>query len=350
MAPVGLEKSIWVMNAFAMTSPATLRRWAISAVVVVLVHGAIVAAVVTWRKATVPAEPPGPVVIELAPMPAAPTTEQAALPPAPEQVPSTASPDKTREKVEQKAEEKTAARGEEKAEPKPVEEPRMTAPVTVAPPESAERENRADTKAVPGGEASGAVQAGGGGPIDTRIAEQPRLRFKKDAKTNDWKKVIMGRPSNMAHPLKNFAGRQLPSGPGAAGGMTRNAVGMPTLDRASAQSAKGLNAADGTKKAVGATAMNAVGGAATNAVNGSTTNAIGVAVPIHSSATGTNGQRGIGPVASNGTMPPNAVINNTGMGIKGTAMGRPGSGTGAIGGAAKNVAGVINGTSFRPKP
>jgi len=160
----------------------------------------------------------------------------------------------------------------------------------------------------------------------------------------------MGRPSNMAHPLKNFAARQLPSGPGAAGGMTRNAVGMPMLDRAGAASAKGLNAADRAKKAVGATAMNAVGGAATNAVNGSTTNAIGVAVPIHSSATGTNGQRGIGPVASNGTMPPNAVINNTGMGIKGTAMGRPGSGTGAIGGAAKNVAGVINGTSFRPKP
>jgi len=75
------------MMAFATTNPATLRRWAISAVVVVLVHGAIVTAVVTWRKATVPAEPPGPVVIELAPMPAAPTTEQAALPPAPEQVP-----------------------------------------------------------------------------------------------------------------------------------------------------------------------------------------------------------------------------------------------------------------------
>src|SRR6516164_8674744 len=75
------------------------------------------AAVVTWRKATVPAEPPGPVVIELAPMPAAPTTQQAALPPAPEQVPSSALPDKTAEKVEQKTEEKTAARGEEKGEP-----------------------------------------------------------------------------------------------------------------------------------------------------------------------------------------------------------------------------------------
>ena len=115
------------MMAFATTNPATLRRWAISAVVVVLVHGAIVAAVVTWRKATLPAEPPGPIVIELAPMLAAPTTQQAALPPAPEQVPSTISPDKAPEKVEQKAEEKTAARGEEKAEPSQFEEsPRVT--------------------------------------------------------------------------------------------------------------------------------------------------------------------------------------------------------------------------------
>src|SRR6516225_64949 len=98
------------MMAFATTNPATLRRWAISAVVVLLVHGAVATAVVTWRKATVSAEAPGPIVIELAPMPAAPTTQQAALPPAPEQVPSTASPDKTPEKVEQKAEEKTSER------------------------------------------------------------------------------------------------------------------------------------------------------------------------------------------------------------------------------------------------
>ena len=35
--------------------------------------------------------------------------------------------------------------------------------------------------------------------------------------------------------------------------------------------------------------------------------------------------------------------------INGTGMGRPGSGTGAIGGAKRHVAGVINGTSFRPR-
>jgi hypothetical protein len=303
------------MMAFATTSPATLRRWAISAVVVVLVHGAVVAAVVTWRKATVPAEPPGPVVIELAPMPAAPTTQQAALPPAPEQVPSSASPDKTAEKVEQKTEEKTAARGEEKAGPSQFED---------SPP------------AVPGGEASGAVQAGGGGvnPIDTRIGEQPRLRFKKGAKANDWTKAIMGRPS------KSFAGRQQPLGPGTASGMARNAIGMLVQEPAGAMGIQGSTAANATKNAVGATAMNTVGGTA--AVNGTATNAIGVNVPIRTRAPRTNiGQRGINPLASNATSS-NASIN-------GTSMIRPASATAVIGGPAKNVAGAINGTAMRPR-
>ena len=324
------------MMALATTNPAILRRWAISAVVVVLVHGAIVAAVVTWRKATVPAEPPGPIVIELAPMPAAPTTQQAALPPAPEQVPSSASSDKTPEKVEQKAEEKTAARGEEKAEPKPVEEPRMTAPVTVAPPESAERENRADTKAVPGGEAGGAVQAGGGGvnPIDTRIGEQPRLRFKKPAKANDWTRAIMGRPT------KNFAARQQPLGPGTASGMARNAIGMLVQDPVAAMGSKGSTAPNGANNAVRVTAMNTVGGTA--AVNGTATNAIGVSVPIRTRLPRTNiGQRGVGSLASNATSP-NASIN-------GTSMVRPASGTIVLGGPAKNAAGLINGTGMRPR-
>ena len=335
------------MTAFATTDHANLRRWAISGAVVVLVHGAIAAAVMTWRNIIVPWQPPGPVVIELAPAPAAPTTQQAALPPAPKQVPSTASPDKTPEKVEQKGEEKTAARGEEKAEPSQFEEsPRVTAPVTLAPPESAEGGNRADMKAVPGGEAGGAVHAGGGGvnPIDTRIGEQPRQSFKKAAKANDWTKAIMGRPS------KNFAGRQQPLGPGTASGMARNAIGMLVQDPTGAIGTRGSTAANAAKNAVGVTAMNAVGvtamntvgGTAASALNGATTNAIGVSMPIRTRAPRTNiGRRGIGPLASNATTP-NAIINGTGMV-------RPGSGTAVIGGPAKNVVGVINGTGMRPR-
>ena len=325
------------MMALATTNPAILRRWAISAAVVVLVHSAIVAAVVTWRKATVPAEPPGPIVIELAPMPAAPTTQQAALPPAPEQVPPTASTDKTPEKVEQKPEEKTAARGEEKAERSQFEEsPPVTAPVILAPPESAEGRNRADTKGVPGGEAGGAAQAGGGGnPIDTRIGEQSRQSFKKAAKANDWRKAIMGRPS------KRFAARQQPLDPGTASGISRNAIGMLVQDPAGAIGTKASAAANATKNAVGRTAMNTVGGAA--AVNGTAANAIGVSVPIRTRLPRMNiGQRGVGSFASNATSP-NASIN-------GTTMIRPASGTVVLGGPAKNAAGLINGTGMRRLP
>src|SRR5258706_181824 len=80
------------MTAFATTNHENLRYWTISAGIVVLMHAAIAAAVLSWRNATAPAERPGPVVIELAPMPAAPPAEQAILPPAAAPVPSLAAP------------------------------------------------------------------------------------------------------------------------------------------------------------------------------------------------------------------------------------------------------------------
>ena len=89
------------MMAFAIADHANLRRWTISGAVVVLVHGAIAAAVVTWRNIIVPWQQPGPVVIDLAPVPPAPA-EQAALAPAPAQVPPTVSADKPLDKVEEK--------------------------------------------------------------------------------------------------------------------------------------------------------------------------------------------------------------------------------------------------------
>jgi hypothetical protein len=199
----------------------------------------------------------------------------------------------------------------------------------LAPAESAEGGSRGDTKAGPSGQAGG-----GGNPIDTRIGEQPRLRFKKAAKANDWTKAIMGRPS------KRFAGRQQPLDPGAANGTARNAIGMLVQGPAGGMGTKGSTAANAAKNAVGVTAMNTVGG--TPAVNGTATNAIGVSVPIRTRAPQTNiGQRGIGLLVSNATSP-NASIN-------GTSMVRPASGAAVIGGPAKNVAGAINGTAMRPR-
>ena len=313
------------MTAFATMNHANLHRWAISGAVVVLVHGAIAAAVMTWRNIIVPWQPPGPVVIDLAPAPAAPA-EQATLAPAPAQVPPTVSADKPLDKVE----EKTAARGEEKAQPSQFEQsPDATAPLTLAPPESTEREN-------------GAAASGGAmptaNPIDTRIGEQPRSR--KAGKANDWTKTIMGRPSSTGGPMRSFAGRH--PGLGAAGSFARNSIGMLAQDVAGAASANGLNAATGVKNAVGIAPMSSDQGMARSA--GTTTNAIGITVPIRTNWPKTNmGQhKSIVMLAPSAAMAPNATIN-------GTSMIRPGSGTAMIGGPPKTIAGVINGTGIRPK-
>ncbi|TMJ99354.1 MAG: hypothetical protein E6G77_13100 [Alphaproteobacteria bacterium] len=86
------------MTAFAITNQPNLRHWTISAGIVVLVHGAIAAAVLSWRNATAPMGRPGPVVIELAPMPAAPPADQATVPPATAPVPFLAQPNQPLER------------------------------------------------------------------------------------------------------------------------------------------------------------------------------------------------------------------------------------------------------------
>src|SRR5262249_22025899 len=89
-----------------------------------LAHGGIAAAMVGWRDEIEPAEPAAAIVIEFAPMPAAPAMPQANIAPGPEQVMSDASPNRPVETLEekQKVEEKVASR--------PVEEP----PPDVKPP------------------------------------------------------------------------------------------------------------------------------------------------------------------------------------------------------------------------
>ena len=118
---------------------ADLRRWVICAAIVVLAHGAIAAAMVTWRDTIELAEPTGAITVEFAPVPVAPAAQQTEIPPGPEQVMSDAVPDKPIEKVEEKIEARTETKGEEKVEekvePNPVQEPpRVAVPLTTAPP------------------------------------------------------------------------------------------------------------------------------------------------------------------------------------------------------------------------
>jgi hypothetical protein len=79
-------------NAMMAEDLADLRRWVMCGAIVVLAHGAIAAAMVSWRDEIDPAEPAAAIVIEFAPVPVGPAAPQTEIPPGPEQVMSDASP------------------------------------------------------------------------------------------------------------------------------------------------------------------------------------------------------------------------------------------------------------------
>jgi periplasmic protein TonB len=113
------------MTALALHDLADLRRWMISAAIVVLAHATIATAVVAWRGSVEPEEPAGAIEVEFAPLPAGPTKQQTELPPGLEQVMSEASPNRPQDtpevqKVETPVEPKPAAESPDLAPaPKP---------------------------------------------------------------------------------------------------------------------------------------------------------------------------------------------------------------------------------------
>ena len=134
-----------------------LLRWALSGLAVVLLHGAIAAAIINWGDEDV-AEPTAAMVIDLAPFPLSPPENATDLPPGPQQVEAEASPQtpvtEVKEQVEEQVE--TAQSRELQPElaqavnpevaldtsrPKPEEkvetpqENQLPAPETTAPPE-----------------------------------------------------------------------------------------------------------------------------------------------------------------------------------------------------------------------
>jgi protein TonB len=122
------------MMALSADDVADLRRWMVSAAIIVLAHGAIAAAMVNWRDEIESAEPAAAIVIEFAPVPVAPPTPQTDIAPGPEQVMSEASPDKPVESLEekQKVEDKVASRPVE--EPPPDIKPAPNPDVALEPP------------------------------------------------------------------------------------------------------------------------------------------------------------------------------------------------------------------------
>jgi len=124
------------MIALAAEDVADLRRWMISGAIVVLAYGGVAAAVIGWRDPIEPAELAGAIVIEFAPVLAAPAVQKTDLPPGPEMVMSDASPSRPVESLEEKPDEVTEPKIEAKLEKK-VEETVESKPVEEPPPEVA---------------------------------------------------------------------------------------------------------------------------------------------------------------------------------------------------------------------
>ncbi len=118
-----------------------LYRWLISGAIVVMAHGAFAAALMQWREPIEPADPSAAIVINLAPMPVAPTEIPTEVPPGPEQIEAQATPVQPVEPVEEKLEEVPPAPNPEialvqatpKEEPPTPQESQPPAPVTTMP-------------------------------------------------------------------------------------------------------------------------------------------------------------------------------------------------------------------------
>jgi periplasmic protein TonB len=129
------------MIALTADDVADLRRWVISAAVIVLAHGAIAGGMLTWREAAEPADPGAAIVIDFAPVPVGPPLPQNDFAPGPDQMISEATPDQIAVQKpldEPPPEIKPAANPELSVPPEEVKQeiaemPRPAVPVTTAP-------------------------------------------------------------------------------------------------------------------------------------------------------------------------------------------------------------------------
>jgi hypothetical protein len=183
-----------------------------------------------------------------------------------------------------------------------------------------------DSKGVRHGEDHTGVKHNGteSNPIDTRITVFGRPR--SGHPLNAHKQTKIARPSGISDHRRTLI-------PTNKDPVVRNAIGQPVLQvkadtKGTIKKSLEATSVKGPPTSVGAV-ENGGGGA-------------GLPDPRH---------QGFVPLpARDGRphdLPLNAALNHSI--INGTGMGRPGLRTGAIGGATKNVAGVLNGTDFRPR-
>jgi protein TonB len=135
--------------ALAIENARDLRRWLLSAAVVVCAHGGFAAAaMITWTDYSEPALPAAAIVVNFAPQVVAPAAVPVELPPGPEQVMSEAAPDKPVEAINDKPDAKPVPKTESKIdtpveqqvarktveEPPPIVPPAPNPEVAVEPP------------------------------------------------------------------------------------------------------------------------------------------------------------------------------------------------------------------------
>jgi len=281
-----------------------LRRWMISAAIVVLAHAGIASAVLTWRTLSERLGSEAPIEIRLTPEPATPPPAATAPPVAPAP-PSAKTP----------PEAPTTAKREEAIESPPgVQLPRATGPIIVTPEDRAQREH--DSLYTDHGPARGGRSNPLSGPIDTTLGN-PNLRPNISGASNDWRKALL----THRRPLGSSA-QSWPRGPRVAtGGEMRNSIGI--LQPRTSTSDATINSL--RIAAPGSGVAGAIGRAVTN--------------PLGMPVTATNRLSPVAPY----------VLTPLGGGLTGTGVTRPGSGVATVGGAAKNGTSGLNGSTFRPR-
>jgi hypothetical protein len=333
---------------------APLHRWGISIAVALLLH-AVIAVIVflAWRQSAT-LTPPGPVIVELAP----PSGQPNAQPSEPTFATTGAdvgrSDSAERADVDQpfarQAPKPEAAEGT--AEPTFANQSRQP----VAPTERAD-ENAADVRTASGGGGMPAAPSAGlSGPIDARIAPSFGSRA-FDPRARKAPRKLAGSLSPLARQTKQAGGqvsvRRLSALPGS---IVINAIGARVQDRVRAAIARANASVSGARNPVGSTGT--AGSASANATDSVATNAIGMAVHVHPNNTNPmSGSLGNTTASAGGRIPLAGANGSAGIGgtsingasINGANMGRPAFRVGAVGGPAKSMVGVLNGTDFHPR-
>jgi hypothetical protein len=285
-----------------------LRRWMISAGIVVLAHAGIASAVLTWRTLGGGLETQAPIEIRLTPEAVTPPPVATAPPASPARPAAPARP-----VTKTPPEAPTTAKREETIEAPPGEQlPRATSPVIVTPEDRAQREH--DSLYANQGPARGGQANPLSGPIDTTLAN-PSLRPNIGGKSNDWRKALL----THRRPL----GSGVQSRPRVANGAAvRNAIGV-------------LEPGTSTPNAaISPLRIPGQGSGVAGAIGHAGTNALGIQVENPNRP-----PRNIAPFA------PAAPVG----GINGTGLTRPGSSAATVGGAAQSGTTGLNGSSFRSR-